>query len=72
MKKFEEQANQSLFEKNLITEEQFKQITAHRNLNIFSLYFPKAKPWVIGNIFHHIPTLSYFLIPIFQTIFIAR
>ena len=38
MKKFEEQANQSLFEKNLITDEQFKQITAHRNLNIFSLY----------------------------------
>ena len=38
MKKFEEQATQSLFEKNLITEEQFKQITAHRNLNIFSLY----------------------------------
>lgn len=38
MKKFEEQANQSLFEKNLITDEQFKQITAHRNLNIFSLH----------------------------------
>ena len=38
MNQFEEQATQSLFEKNLITDEQFKQVTAYRNLGIFSLH----------------------------------
>lgn len=37
MTQFEEQASQSLFEKNLITENQFQEIKAYRSLNIFSL-----------------------------------
>ncbi|PWA05884.1 DUF2157 domain-containing protein [Flavobacterium psychrotolerans] len=38
MEKFELEATQTLLKKNFISEEQFKQITAYRNLNIFSLY----------------------------------
>jgi hypothetical protein len=38
MKKFEAEATQTLLEKNLISEEQFKQIQAYRSLNIFSLH----------------------------------
>lgn len=38
MKKFNEKATQTLFEKKFITEEQFKLIAAYRNLNIFSLH----------------------------------
>jgi len=38
MKKFELQATQTLLEKELISEEQFQQIQAYRNLNIFSLH----------------------------------
>ena len=38
MNKFEENAINRLFEKNLITEQQFKQINSHRDLNIFSLH----------------------------------
>ncbi|WP_369753872.1 DUF2157 domain-containing protein [Flavobacterium sp. WC2409] len=38
MGKFEENATNRLFEKNLIPEEQFKEITVHRDLNIFSLH----------------------------------
>ncbi len=37
MKKMNERATQTLFEKQLITEEQYHQILAYRNLNIFSL-----------------------------------
>jgi hypothetical protein len=37
MNKFDDQATQSLLDKNLITENQYKEITAYRNLNIFSL-----------------------------------
>lgn len=37
MKKFESQATQTFLEKNLISEEQFEQIQAYRNFNIFSL-----------------------------------
>ena len=35
---FEEQATQTLFEKNHITEEQFESIKAYRGLNLFSLH----------------------------------
>lgn len=38
MKQFDEQATQSLFEKNLITENQFQEIKTYRALNIFSLH----------------------------------
>lgn len=38
MKNFESEATQTLFEKNLISEEEFKQIQAYRSLNIFSIY----------------------------------
>jgi hypothetical protein len=38
MKKMNEQATQSLLDKNLISEEQFRQIQAYRSLNIFSLH----------------------------------
>ncbi|MBW1655851.1 DUF2157 domain-containing protein [Flavobacterium quisquiliarum] len=37
MKKFNDQATAGLFEKDLITENQFEEIKAYRNLNIFSL-----------------------------------
>lgn len=37
MKKFKEQATLKLFEKGLITENQFEEIKTYRNLNIFSL-----------------------------------
>jgi hypothetical protein len=37
MDSFEEQATQSLFEKKLITDTQFKQVKAYRSLEIFSL-----------------------------------
>ena len=37
MTKFDEQAAQKLFDKNLITENQFKEINAYRALHIFSL-----------------------------------
>jgi hypothetical protein len=37
MIKFEEQATQKLFDKNLITENQYQEIKTYRNLNIFSL-----------------------------------
>jgi hypothetical protein len=37
MNKFDDQATKSLFEKNLITENQYQEITSYRNLNIFSL-----------------------------------
>lgn len=37
MKKMNEQASQTLFEKGLITEEQHSQIVSYRSLNIFSL-----------------------------------
>jgi hypothetical protein len=37
MRKFEEEAAKSLLEKNLITENQYQEISAYRNLNIFSL-----------------------------------
>ena len=37
MKQFDEQATQSLFEKNLITENQFREIKEYRDLSIFSL-----------------------------------
>lgn len=38
MTQFDEQATQKLFEKNLITEEQFVQVKAYRSLGIFSLH----------------------------------
>lgn len=38
MTKFDEQAVQDLFEKNLITENQFQEIKTYRALNIFSLH----------------------------------
>jgi hypothetical protein len=38
MKKFESEATQTLLEKNLLSEEQFQQIKAYRNLNLFSLH----------------------------------
>jgi hypothetical protein len=38
MAQFEEQATQTLFEKNLITDEQFVQVKAYRSLSIFSLH----------------------------------
>lgn len=38
MKKFEEQATQSLLEKNLLTKEQFDRIQGYRNLDLFSLH----------------------------------
>lgn len=38
MENFEEQATQTLFNKNQITEEQFEAIRAYRNLNIFSVH----------------------------------
>ncbi|MCI9845753.1 DUF2157 domain-containing protein [Flavobacterium pectinovorum] len=38
MTKFDEQAVQNLFEKNLITENQFQEIKTYRVLNIFSLH----------------------------------
>lgn len=38
MAQFKEQATQTLFDKNHITEEQFNQIRAYRSLNIFSLH----------------------------------
>jgi hypothetical protein len=38
MTKFEEQATQSLLERKFITENQFEEITAYRNRNIFSLH----------------------------------
>ncbi|WP_291144547.1 DUF2157 domain-containing protein [Flavobacterium sp. UBA7680] len=37
MTQFDEQASQGLFEKNLITENQFQEIKEYRSLNIFSL-----------------------------------
>lgn len=37
MNKFDDQATKSLLDKNLITENQYEEITAYRNLNIFSL-----------------------------------
>ncbi|MBF4464079.1 DUF2157 domain-containing protein [Flavobacterium sp. LC2016-12] len=37
MNKFDDQATQSLLDKNLITENQYQEIKAYRNLNIFSL-----------------------------------
>jgi len=37
MKKFKEEATQKLFERGLITENQFEEIKTYRNLNIFSL-----------------------------------
>lgn len=37
MNPFEEQATQELFEKNLLTDDQFKQVKAYRSLEIFSL-----------------------------------
>lgn len=37
MKKFEEQSTLNLFEKGLITENQFEEVKAYRSLNIFSL-----------------------------------
>jgi len=37
MGKFEEEASRSLLDKNLITENQYQEITTYRNLNIFSL-----------------------------------
>ncbi|PBJ16139.1 DUF2157 domain-containing protein [Flavobacterium sp. ACN6] len=37
MKKFKEQSTLNLFEKGLITENQFEEVKAYRNLNIFSL-----------------------------------
>ena len=37
MGKFEEEASKSLLDKNLITENQYQEITTYRNLNIFSL-----------------------------------
>jgi len=37
MNKFDDQATQSLLDKNLITENQYQEISAYRNLNIFSL-----------------------------------
>lgn len=38
MGKFEENATNKLFEKNLISKEQYKEITLHRDLNLFSLH----------------------------------
>lgn len=38
MKQMNEQATQSLLEKNLVSEEQFSQIQTYRSLNIFSLH----------------------------------
>ncbi|MGO4819127.1 DUF2157 domain-containing protein [Flavobacterium sp. W22_SRS_FP1] len=38
MRRFEENATNRLFEKNLIDKEQIDQITSYRDLNIFSLY----------------------------------
>ena len=38
MKQINEQATQTLLEKNLISDEQFKQIQTYRSLNIFSLH----------------------------------
>jgi hypothetical protein len=37
MNKFDDQATKSLLDKNLINENQYQEITAYRNLNIFSL-----------------------------------
>lgn len=37
MNKFDDQSTKALFEKNLITEHQYQEISAYRNLNIFSL-----------------------------------
>jgi len=37
MNKFDEQASRALLERNLITENQYQEITSYRNLNIFSL-----------------------------------
>lgn len=37
MNKFDDQATQSLLDKNLITENQYQEIKSYRNLNIFSL-----------------------------------
>lgn len=37
MNKFDVQASEALLEKNLITENQYQEITSYRNLNIFSL-----------------------------------
>ncbi|MEO8255629.1 MAG: DUF2157 domain-containing protein, partial [Flavobacterium sp.] len=37
MNKFDDQATKALLEKNLITENQYQEITSYRNLNIFSL-----------------------------------
>jgi hypothetical protein len=37
MNKFDDQATKSLLDKNLITENQYQEISAYRNLNIFSL-----------------------------------
>lgn len=37
MNKFDDQATKSLLERNLITENQYQEITSYRNLNIFSL-----------------------------------
>ncbi|HJY11465.1 MAG TPA: hypothetical protein VJ304_01680, partial [Flavobacterium sp.] len=37
MNKFDDQATKSLLDKNLITENQYKEITTYRSLNIFSL-----------------------------------
>ena len=37
MSKFDGQATKSLLDKNLITENQYQEINAYRNLNIFSL-----------------------------------
>jgi len=37
MNKFDDQASKSLLDKNLITENQYQEISAYRNLNIFSL-----------------------------------
>lgn len=37
MNKFDDQATKSLLDKNLITENQYQEITTYRNLNIFSL-----------------------------------
>ncbi|OXA75534.1 Predicted membrane protein [Flavobacterium aquidurense] len=37
MNKFDDQATQALLDKSLITENQYQEITAYRNLNIFSL-----------------------------------
>ncbi|WP_394774294.1 DUF2157 domain-containing protein [Flavobacterium sp.] len=37
MNKFDDQAAKALLEKNLITENQYQEISSYRNLNIFSL-----------------------------------